>query len=343
MAFDFPNAPTVGQVFQGWIWDGEKWNSNTPIPSPATAPPIIDGTAAVGTSVKYAREDHIHPSDAAAQAVRYDTAQSLTSAQRSQARANIDVTKKNYVINGAFQINQGGYVSAAVLAAAAYGHDQWKAGAAGGDYSFTQSASSTTITIAVGKTLIQPIEDVRVTGGGSYVLAWTGTAQARAGVNTLTPAGAYAASPLLITGQTDGTVMSVEFNTGTLGSVSLTEGTVAPPFMVPDYASELAACKRYWQLTKFLTGIAYSTTAVSMWASHPGMRGAPTAGVVVGGFGITDVYLGNYNQSAAHIAALSNTSDAGTYNLDNFTGLTAGRFYMAVNTGAGWLALSARL
>lgn len=30
---------------------------------PATAAPIVDGTAAVGTSVKYAREDHVHPTD----------------------------------------------------------------------------------------------------------------------------------------------------------------------------------------------------------------------------------------------------------------------------------------
>ena len=32
-------------------------------PSPATSNPIMDGTAAVGTSDKYAREDHVHPSD----------------------------------------------------------------------------------------------------------------------------------------------------------------------------------------------------------------------------------------------------------------------------------------
>ena len=32
-------------------------------PSPATATPQMDGTGAVGTSTKYAREDHVHPSD----------------------------------------------------------------------------------------------------------------------------------------------------------------------------------------------------------------------------------------------------------------------------------------
>ncbi|MEY9239187.1 hypothetical protein ABIF68_006806 [Bradyrhizobium japonicum] len=28
MAFDFPNAPTIGQVYQGYTWDGEKWTAS---------------------------------------------------------------------------------------------------------------------------------------------------------------------------------------------------------------------------------------------------------------------------------------------------------------------------
>lgn len=35
---------------------------------PATATPIADGTAAVGSSAKYAREDHVHPTDTSRQA-----------------------------------------------------------------------------------------------------------------------------------------------------------------------------------------------------------------------------------------------------------------------------------
>lgn len=35
---------------------------------PATANPSMDGTAAVGSSAKYAREDHVHPSDTSKQA-----------------------------------------------------------------------------------------------------------------------------------------------------------------------------------------------------------------------------------------------------------------------------------
>jgi len=286
-------------------------------PSPATATPIVAGVGTVGTSLKYAREDHVHPAGASGsgdvtgpasavadsiavfngatgkiikdggvlvsglqpvnQAVRYDAAQGLTTAQQKQARANIAVNDANVIINGDFRINQGGYVSAAVLAANAYGHDQWKAGASGGDYSFTQLKSSTQITIASGKSLIQPIEDANV-AGGSYVLSWTGTAQARAGVNTLTPAGAYAASPLLIGGQTAGTVMSVEFNTGTLGTVKLESGSLVTPFVMRPYDQELVTCQRYWR--EFLQYILYGETlyaSTNIYGDVPthDMRAAP--------------------------------------------------------------------
>lgn len=91
--------------------------ANGSVVPPATVAPIIDGIAAVGVATKYAREDHVHPSDVAARAVRYDTAQSLTAAQKAQARANIDVLKKNYIINGAMMISQenGATAGTAVL------------------------------------------------------------------------------------------------------------------------------------------------------------------------------------------------------------------------------------
>jgi len=215
-----------------------------------------DPTALLGATTKqYVDAADATLTTAVNNRVRYDAAQSLTSAQQKQARANIAVDDGNVIINGDFRVNQGDYVSGAVLTSPAYGHDQWKAGAAGGDYSFTQLKSSTQITIASGKSLIQPIEDVNVTGG-SYVLSWTGSAQARAGVNTTTPAGSYAASPLLITGQTAGTAMSVEFNAGTLGTVKLETGAVATPFVMRPYDDELLACQRYLYVYKALSALA---------------------------------------------------------------------------------------
>ena len=70
-AFDFPPnsthpaAPAPGDIYAGYVWDGVKWN--LPVmpsgPSPSNANPLQDGTAAPGTSLLYARGDHVHPTD----------------------------------------------------------------------------------------------------------------------------------------------------------------------------------------------------------------------------------------------------------------------------------------
>ena len=172
---------------------------------------------------------------------------------------------KNLLIDAGFTINQRGYVSAATLATTVYAHDRWKAGASGGDYSFTQNASSTTITIASGKSLIQVVEDKNV-NGTSFVLSWTGTAQARYAVNSATPAGAYAASPILITGQTQGATMSVEFNTGTLTTPQLEKGSVATSFDYRPYGTELSLCQRYYEQWSSI-GASGSTYVNFLWGA----------------------------------------------------------------------------
>jgi hypothetical protein len=158
---------------------------------------------------------------------------------------------RNILINAGFRINNGNagtpYVSGAVLASGAYGHEMWKAGASGGDYSFTQLNTNTQITIASGKSLIQVVENLNV-HETDYVLSWEGTAQARAGVDSATPSGSYAASPILITGQTAGTTMSVEFNTGTLGKAQLEKGTTATPFENKDIEQIIKDTVRYFEV-----------------------------------------------------------------------------------------------
>ena len=53
---DAPNDGTLyGRQNAGWI--------NIPGATPANAPPNMDGIATIGTSLLYARQDHIHPSD----------------------------------------------------------------------------------------------------------------------------------------------------------------------------------------------------------------------------------------------------------------------------------------
>jgi hypothetical protein len=324
MALDFPTAPVVGQQFPFtpipgtpvYIWDGEKW-----IPSP------LNG------------------------AVRYDAQQLLTTAQQAQARENIAAgggggAVANVLINADFRVNQGGYVSAAVLAAGAYGHDQWKAGASGGNYSFTQLKSSTQITIASGKSLIQPIEDANVVGG-SYVLSWTGTAQARAGVNTLTPSGTYATSPLLISGQTAGTAMSVEFNNGTLGTVKLESGAIATPFIMRPYDQELMTCQRYfWKgLALQLRGLVLSGTGVVAMGMTPlaSFRAAPTL-AISGLIAILDgTASGGANMNG--ISLNSSTVDTITFNptVTGSTMATAAAPIIVALGSAGFLIADARL
>jgi len=193
---------------------------------------------------------------------------------------------RNALFNADFRINQRGYVSAATLAAGAYGHDRFKAGASGGDYSFTQLNSSTQVTIASGKSLIQVVEDKNVVGG-SYVLSWTGTALARVGVNSATPSGTFVVSPILITGQTAGTTMSVEFNAGTLATAQLELGTVATPFERRPIGVELALCQRYlpaWAATAVgdfvpFLGAGINTTGIAGAFTFPVPARVPATGV----------------------------------------------------------------
>ena len=60
---------TTGQVLakkSNTNYDTE-WVNQSGGADPATATPLMDGTAAVGSATKYAREDHVHPSDTAKQ------------------------------------------------------------------------------------------------------------------------------------------------------------------------------------------------------------------------------------------------------------------------------------
>lgn len=310
MAFDFPSSPTVGQVYQGYTWDAEKWAS----------------TAAVG-------------------AVRYDTAQTLTAAQKTQARANIDVPKRNYIINGAMQISQENGTTAV---AGGYPVDQ---------FNITGSTTGVISTVCVGATtpsgspnrlrvtvstadaavaagdymqILQPLEGLRVGDllfgtaaaktvtvqfgcrgpAGTYSLALSNYAGTRSYVVEYVIAAGEANTDIqrsiTIPGDTAGTWVggnvgsmvvhwglmagttyqqaagswgtvnavgsSNQFNfMGTAGNVfelfdvGMYEGTVAPPFVVPDYATEFTACRRYWEAVGITASTIVAPYFVSAW------------------------------------------------------------------------------
>ena len=142
----------------------------------------------------------------------------------------------NAIINGNFQVNQRGVSGTVTLAAGAYGHDRWKAGASGCTYTFATSNNVTTLTITAGS-LIQVIEGINLYSG-TYALSWSGTAQGKIG------AGSYSGSG--VTGSvTGGTNLNIEFNTGTLSLVQFEPGTEVSPFERRDYGRELMMCERY--------------------------------------------------------------------------------------------------
>jgi hypothetical protein len=148
---------------------------------------------------------------------------------------------RNRLINAGFIINQRVYVSGTALSAGVYAHDRWKAGSSGCTYTFTQGSVGVPIVITItAGSLQQVIEGANMPEGGTYVLSWTGTAQARFN------GGTYGSSPLAVTGITAGANTTIEFNAGTCSFPQLERGTQATSFEYRQYQQELALCQRYF-------------------------------------------------------------------------------------------------
>jgi hypothetical protein len=196
-------------------------------------------------------------------------------------QSNSQVGMKNRIIDGGFIINQRGYTTGTSLSAGSYGHDRWKAGSGGGTYTFTQGSLgvNTTVTITAG-TLVQVIEGCNLAEGGTYVLSWTGTAQGRLNGGTYGSSGT-----VTVTGWTAGANLSVEFNTGTLGSVQLEKGSTATSFDYRPYGTELQLCQRYlpaYNGTGIIgTGHPYATTLALIFPQFQVPPRIPPTGITV--------------------------------------------------------------
>jgi hypothetical protein len=210
----------------------------------------------------------------------------------------------NIIINGAFEVNQRAYVSAANLASGAYGFDRWKSSFTNTTLTYTSAPQGQLVTINSGGSIEQVIERQNVLAG-TYTLSWQGTATGRV-YNTGATAPAYAASPITVT--LDGLAnVEVEFTasggTRTLGFVQLEAGVVATPFKrnAPSIQAELAACQRYyytWQNSSASMGMTIGTTWYGQPSTFPvEMRVTPASSV----FGTMSPLYGNgtaYNASS---------------------------------------------
>lgn len=105
-ALDFPASPTLNQTYPSpavpgvpvYTWDGEKWTTTggaVGSTGAADDPPLMDGTASVGSSTQWAREDHRHPSDTTRVAKTGDTMTGHLSLPTAPAAAN--AVRKDYV------------------------------------------------------------------------------------------------------------------------------------------------------------------------------------------------------------------------------------------------------
>lgn len=235
---------------------------------------------------------------------------------------------RNLLHNGNFIINQRAVSGTVTLAAGAYGHDRWKAGAGGATYTFAASGNSFIITLTAGS-LMQVVEDKDV-DGGVYTLSNQGTAQARIAINGAATSGAYAATPLTTASTTGNQTITVEFTTGTIDRVQLESGTLATPFARRPYATELAVAQRYyWRFngasggnTVLGTGLVEnSTTSVFMsWRFPVTMRIAPTVTTT----GTIQIYDGSTITSISG-STLFDTVDGISRQYTVSPALTAGR------------------
>lgn len=167
----------------------------------------------------------------------------------ADAAATAGITGINRLINPTFSVNQGSFAGGA-RAAGVYGHDMWKAGSGGCNY----SVSGETATIASG-TLLQIIEGVNVPEGGNYILSWAGTATARV------DGGAYAASPVAVTGKTAGANTTIEFSTGTVTRPQYEAGTTPRAFQRRHFGMERSLCERYFYRVPSVLSVSGLTTA----------------------------------------------------------------------------------
>lgn len=182
------------------------------------------------------------------------------------------ISSRNKVINGNFGINQRGVTGSVVLVAGEYGHDRWKAGASGCEYTFAASGNVTTLTITAGS-LVQVIEGTNVLSG-THVLSWNGTIQ-------MTIDGGSAGDSGMTGTLTGGTDVTLETSgTGTLSLVQLEQGGTATPFELRLIGHELSLCQRYYQEALIFvqqTAAAINNQLTANTPLQSAMRAAPTA------------------------------------------------------------------
>lgn len=296
MAFDFPSSPTVGQVVNGYTWDGEKWiMAGAGVLSVVKKNYVINGAmmvsqdgAAAGSTANY------YPVDqfayffsgttgvvSAAQVASRTPGGSpnrirctVTTADAAVAAGDLAILytrlegyrvvdlKFGTASAKAVTIQFGVKAPAGVYCVAIENGAPNRCYAA--EYTITAGEANTDVIKSV--TIPGDVTGTWLTDNGNGLqIVWT----LMSGSTFQQAAGAWAA------GNTPGTVnqfnlLGTNGNVFELFDVSLTEGTSAPAFVVPDYPNELVLCQRYYERS-----IEIGTTSFNVMS---GVRSLPYSG-----------------------------------------------------------------
>jgi len=320
MAYDFPNSPSLGQVANGYVWDGEKWMRAGPLPGPVVATKknyIINGAMMIsqewgmasftvslgypvdqfiigfvhGGTCTYAQVASATPGGSPNR-IRYIATAADTSVAASDA-----VYIKTPIEGLRTADLRFGSVSAKTITI------QFGVKAPAGTYCVgvlngaVNRSYVVEYVIAAGEANTDVVKSVTIPGDTTGTWAVDNTAglnvfwSLMAGTSNQQAAGSWAATAIFAS-PNQFNFMGTINNVFELFDVSLTEGTVAPPFQVPDYASELALCQRYYQQSFEPGGIAAAGFIEFDWAASaagtlgggsiilsPTMRSAPAVNV----------------------------------------------------------------
>lgn len=194
---------------------------------------------------------------------------------------------RNKLHNPLFVVNQRSYVSGAVTTVAnQLTLDRWKVVTSGQKLLFTASGNSFIVTAPAGG-IAQVIEDIDVEGG-TYCLAWTGTATATVNGASVANGGNFA-----LPAKTNATVV---FSGGTLQYPQLEIGTAPTETEQRPFVVEMLLCSRFYTTFIYVGGgssVANNQISFSVPVSVP-MRALPAATNLAGnvGSGYASTYSG---------------------------------------------------
>jgi hypothetical protein len=364
MAYDFPASPTVGQTFQNYTWDGEKWITATPVTAALTTPKknyVINGAMQVsqengttaGTTNNYYPVDCFFVSHSNGGAISSAQVASPTPGG-SPNRLRVTVTTADAAVAAGdyLQINQGieGLRVADLLAGSASAKSvtlRFGVKAPAGTYcvgirnSAINRGYAAEFTISSGEANTDVVKSVTLqldqsgtwlkdNSVGLYV-SWG----LMGGTTFQTTPSTWAAGNYWATSN-QFNFMGTLSNVFELFDVSLTEGTVAPTYQVPDYASEILLCKRYYQ--KYGGETQYDA-AIAVYAPSVTPTNAPLMYFTEMRVAPTPVFVGTWlytNGSAISHAIKSKTTILFTITVSgvgyaNYYNNVAGTSYMALN------------